>query len=77
MTDPKTLKIKPAYSERQRIRRTRFGLYAIMGLILVQYMLSGCAAVDKSSRLELIPVTDSPTGGTSPGEIRLERLAHL
>ncbi len=62
MTNLKTLRIKRAHPERQRICRTRFGFYAIMGFILVQYILTGCALTNKTSSLELTPVTDSPTG---------------
>lgn len=62
MTDQKTHRIKPAYPERQRIRWSRLGLFATMGFFLIQFMLTGCTVVNKTSRLELTPVTDPPTG---------------
>jgi len=50
------------HSMQQHTDRTRPRLYTIVGLILIQLMLVGCAAVNEPSRLPLTPVTDSPTG---------------
>ncbi|RLB65363.1 MAG: hypothetical protein DRH08_08105, partial [Deltaproteobacteria bacterium] len=61
MMERKTLRRKPAYPE-QQIRRSRFGLYASMGFVLLLFVLTGCAATNKPPRLELTPVTDTPTG---------------
>ena len=61
MMERKTLRMKPAYPE-QRIRRNRFGLYASMGFVLFLFVLTGCAATNKPPKLELTPVTDTPTG---------------
>jgi len=50
------------HSMQQHTDRTRPRLYTIVGLILVQLMLVGCATVNEPSRLALTPVTDPPTG---------------
>ena len=60
MMERKALR-EPAYPER-RIRRNRFGLYASVGFVLLLFVLTGCAATNKPPRLELTPVTDTPTG---------------
>ncbi|MCK4508860.1 MAG: VOC family protein [Desulfuromonadales bacterium] len=61
MPAPKTVRIKPVQRERQRSHWVRPGLYVTMGFILLQFILSGCAVGNKSSNLELTPVTESPT----------------
>ena len=61
MMERKTLRREPAYPE-QRIRRSRFGLYASVGFVLLLFVLTGCAAKNKPPRLELTPVTDTSTG---------------
>jgi predicted enzyme related to lactoylglutathione lyase len=60
MTELKTPRIKPAYPDR-RIRWNRFGLYATIGFILIQFVLTGCTATPPP-KLVLPPITDAPTG---------------
>jgi hypothetical protein len=62
MTAPEALRDKSARFERQKIREARSWRYLAVGFFLVQLMLTGCAAGNKPSRLELTPVTESPTG---------------
>ncbi len=70
MTAQKTVAVDytPAYPELQKHRQNRLGLYVIFGLIVIQFMLAGCAAGKKPSRMELTPVTDPPTGINQQGK---------
>ena len=61
MKERKTLGRTPA-DPKQRMRRSRFGLHACVGFVLLLFVLTGCAATNKPPRLELTPVTDTPTG---------------
>ena len=61
MMEQKTLRRKPAYLE-QQIRRSRSGLHTYVGFVLLLFVLTGCAATNKPPKLELTPVTDTPTG---------------
>jgi predicted enzyme related to lactoylglutathione lyase len=62
MTAPKTLRAKPARFGQKQICGSRPWLYVTVGLVLLQFMFSGCAVGNKPSRLELTPVTEPPTG---------------
>jgi len=62
MTDKKIHKVKPPHHEQQGIRRCRFSFYTTIGMVLIQCLLAGCAAKEKTPVLELTPVTDSPPG---------------
>jgi predicted enzyme related to lactoylglutathione lyase len=61
MTAQKNLRAKPARSEQKQICGIRSWLYVTLGFVLLQFMLSGCATVNKPHRLELTPVTETPT----------------
>jgi len=62
MTAPNALNAHSGHPERQPFHGTRSWLYVTLGFVLLQFMLSGCAVGKKPSRLELTPVTESPTG---------------
>ena len=68
MTDNKLRSFKATQFKQQQIRRYRLGLYVTIGLILIQIILTGCAVKEETDRLELTPVTDSPTGIHHPGK---------
>ncbi|MCP4342147.1 MAG: VOC family protein [Desulfobulbaceae bacterium] len=68
MTDRKLRSFKVAQFDQQQIRRYRLGLYVTIGLVLIQFILTGCAVKEEPDRLELTPVTDSPTGIHHPGK---------
>ena len=57
-----TLRSKPARPEQQHASETRPWLYLIAGFVLISLMLAGCAMEKKPAKLELPPVTESPTG---------------
>jgi predicted enzyme related to lactoylglutathione lyase len=57
-----TPKIIPTHSMQQHTDWTRTRLYTIVALLLIPFMLGGCAVGNKPSNLELTPVTESPTG---------------
>jgi predicted enzyme related to lactoylglutathione lyase len=68
MTDKKLRSFKAAHPQQRQILRYRLGLYVTIGLVLIQFILTGCAVKEEPARLELTPVTDSPTGIHHPGK---------
>ncbi len=67
------VKLKPArqisdVSTLQRITRIRFAKYITAGFTLIFFALAGCAPANKAYRLELPPVTDTPTDEHHPGK---------
>ena len=68
MTELNALQKNLAFSWWQRIRSARFGLCIVFGLVLIQFLLSGCAVGNQAADFMLVPVTDSPTGIHYPGK---------
>lgn len=61
-------RIKTRLSPGPLSRLPRYGLYAAVIFILIQFVLTGCAGMKKTSGLALTPVTDTPTGVNHPGK---------
>ncbi len=61
-------RIRTLPSPRPRSRLPRYGLYAAVIFILIQFVLTGCAGMKQTSGLALTPVTDTPTGVHFPGK---------
>lgn len=59
---------KPVVSRWKRTRSSGLRLYICLGLILTQFLLSGCATGNKAADFVLVPVTDAPTGNHYPGK---------
>lgn len=68
MADKKLRSFKAGHAQQQQVIRYRLGLYMTIGLVLIQFILTGCAVKEEPGRLELTPVTDSPTGIHHPGK---------
>ena len=60
------IRTRPSPSARSRL--PRYGLYAAVIFILIQFVLAGCAGMKQTSGLALTPVTDTPTGIHYPGK---------
>jgi predicted enzyme related to lactoylglutathione lyase len=58
----------PSVSTQHRISRPRFKQYISVGFALILFAFTGCAPANKAYRLELTPVTDTPTGEHHPGK---------
>jgi len=68
MAKRKSAEPMPAVSTPQRIIRVRFGQLITAGFTLILFAFPGCAPANKAYRLELPPVTDTPTGQHHPGK---------
>ena len=68
MTERKTQDKKPVVFCCKRIHSTGFGLCVVLGLALIQLLLSGCTVGNKAADFVLVPVSDSPTGIHYPGK---------
>lgn len=61
MTGPRTMGIHNIYMILKQIFRSRPCLSATVFLIVCQFIFTGCAGMNKTSKLKLTPVTDIPT----------------
>lgn len=68
MAEIKKLSSKATSSELQLCRSLSRGFYVAVGFVLLQLLLTGCAATSKNPQRELTPITDSPTGIYQPGK---------
>ena len=68
MTQLKAHVKKPVVSPEKRIRSARFKMAVGLGMVLIQFLFSGCVAGNKSADLVLVPVSDSATGVHYPGK---------